>query len=519
MSLDRHLFLIALAAAGMAAAASAQTRFDLAPSAPGFVGRSGAIPGMLVDFDSDGDLDVFGIRRYHEFDRSGRYLPHIDFTWTGGFDYARTRGVGDINGDGHLDAVLAGITIPQILPRVLFGDQNFQLTESMATHFPNTQAWIMTQSIQLIDLDRDSDLDAIGLDYNTGGGLRIAFNDGTGMFTEDSTVPRPVGFPIGTDTNLTSLDVDGDGLMDLVVWSPFHHMTICLNQGDGTMASHTAMSFSQWWLPRFGDVDGDGDLDVALFARTIPLVHAPPLFYLNDGTGHFSFAALNAPTHTEASVGEFGDVDGDGDQDLVIGLDNPIPSSTQPGKFVVWQLWLNDGQGNFTEAPESSMPVVADPLVTGSGEALFDLGDVDADGDVDILVLNAPIPGGGRSWVLWNLERHLYAPKVVRQDPVAGPVYDIQMFAQPGNVVALIAGFGRAHFHLPGRGILAFDPTLSMVTPTMLVPTSGEITVTFPVPTDPVFNGIGVHWQALDIDPLVVNEWKLMAGYSWDSIL
>src|SRR5262245_9439228 len=96
-----------------------------------------------------------------------------------------------------------------------------------------------------------------------------------------------------------------------------------------------------------GDVDGDGDLDV-VFGNW----GQPSRLCLNDGSGIFSDATaarmpVPGPIYTMAVA--LGDVDGDGDLDLVLG-----------GYGQQSRLYLNDGTGTFTDATAARMPVRID---------------------------------------------------------------------------------------------------------------------------------------------------------------
>ncbi|MBU6123380.1 FG-GAP-like repeat-containing protein, partial [Hymenobacter siberiensis] len=119
-----------------------------------------------------------------------------------------------------------------------------------------------------------------------------------------------------------------------------------------------------------GDVDGDGDLDLLTanqFDNTVSV-------RLNDGTGNFT-----APTtNPNPAVGKFptsvavGDVDGDGDLDLL---------TANQGSNTV-SVRLNDGTGNFTAPATNPNPAV------GTEPYSVAVGDVDGDGDLDLLTAN-----------------------------------------------------------------------------------------------------------------------------------
>jgi hypothetical protein len=145
------------------------------------------------------------------------------------------------------------------------------------------------------------------------------------------------------------------------------------------------------------DVDGDGDLDVYLAEGTDSLAGRPDRLLINDGTGQFaddSAARLPAPNTQNSTVADFGDVDGDGDPDAIV------------AGVLGEDLLLNDGAGVFTKANGQIPPPIVIPPANRfdiSAEARF--ADVDGDGDLDILIANEnpfnPSPTGGDQNRLW----------------------------------------------------------------------------------------------------------------------
>ncbi|HLE50727.1 MAG TPA: VCBS repeat-containing protein [Anaerolineales bacterium] len=103
--------------------------------------------------------------------------------------------------------------------------------------------------------------------------------------------------------------------------------------------------------------------------------------YLGDGSGNFTEVTATHLPQIKASIGdlEFGDVDDDGDLDIV--LADWGPDSPMHNKGGRTMLWLNDGEGHFSDATGGRMP---DVLVKFSWELEFV--DVDNDYDLDILV-------------------------------------------------------------------------------------------------------------------------------------
>lgn len=178
-------------------------------------------------------------------------------------------------------------------------------------------------------------------------------------------------------------DFDGDGWMDLYVTRINLPNQLFRNKGDGTFEEvgatagvdlHSYSSGCAW-----ADIDNDGDQD--LFVLTFETRN---YLYINDGTGHFEDQAVPRGVDLERFLGKhpsssaaFGDVDNDGDLDLMatawqLGADqinNPLN-----------RLYLNDGQGNFTDVTNEA------GIITPTAGFSPAIADVDMDGWQDILL-------------------------------------------------------------------------------------------------------------------------------------
>lgn len=190
----------------------------------------------------------------------------------------------------------------------------------------------------------------------------------------------------GRSMEAAMADLDGDGDLDVVIAREFEPALILRNDGTGRFSddrSRLPQVVRDYEDIAIADFDRDGDPDLVLVAEDeLPGMAPGPKhqFYLNDGTGRFTDASTRIPVRTEANAVAAGDVDGDGDPDLVLGNAGPE------------RLLLNDGTGRFVEQVDA---------IPAAGDVTQDvlLGDVDGDRDLDLIVANE---SGGANRVLLN---------------------------------------------------------------------------------------------------------------------
>jgi len=321
----------------------------------------------LGDLDGDGDLDAFVANNDVSIYRGNRVWINDgsgNFTDNGqslGNGNSRSVSLGDLDGDGDLDAFVANANQGN---RVWLNDGSGNFTDSGQSLGGGN-----SQSVRLGDVDGDGDLDAFIANF-LGQANRVWLNDGNGYFTDS-------GQGLGNDNSQSvSLgDVDGDGDLDAFLANSGEGNRVWLNDGGGNFTDggqSLGDRFSRG--ASLGDVDGDGDLDafVANFNQGNRV-------WLNDGGGNFADSGQSLGNASSQSV-RLGDVDGDGD------LDAFLANFNQGNR-----VWRNDGSGNFIDSGQT----LGDQFSTS-----VSLGDVDGDGDLDAFLANGYT--GNRVWLNRN---------------------------------------------------------------------------------------------------------------------
>lgn len=132
----------------------------------------------------------------------------------------------------------------------------------------------------------------------------------------------------------------------------------------------------------WGDIDQDGDQDFFVGNAS----GQSGRVYLNDGAGEFKIQQKFIEDSLLEDMGAlFLDVDSDQDMDLYI-TSGSVES--EPNSFMFRdRLYLNDGKGKFSKAPEDSLPKL------NKSSHVVCAADYDRDGDLDLFVGSRSIPG------------------------------------------------------------------------------------------------------------------------------
>ena len=398
----------------------------------------------LFDYDNDGDLDVYLVQG-RMLDRPSapaaapsvkgrlfrndlvvnqdgtRTLRFTDVTEASGIlatGYGMGVATGDFNNDGCLDLYLTNLG-----PNLLFRNNcNGTFTDVSKQTRTGDASWSV--SAAFVDYDRDGWLDLfVGnyLDWRVDSSTpcfspsgrqdycspnvyrpqasRLLHNDHGSIFS-DVTVASGIGREFGPALGVSTADFNGDGWIDIYVANDGQPNQMWINQHDGTfrnmgLLSGTALSAHGKAKAGMGvdagDVDNDGDED--LFVTN--LTGEGNDLYVNDGSGLFeeqsARSGLGAMSRGYTGFGTaWFDIDNDGWLDTLTAngavqtiealrrVNDPFPLHQRK------LLFRSLGNGRFDD-------------VTARGGTAFDLsevgrgaafGDIDNDGDVDVLVAN-----------------------------------------------------------------------------------------------------------------------------------
>ena len=267
---------------------------------------------------------------------------------------------------------------------------------------------------------------------------------------EDESVER-LGYAEAHSKDVATADVNADGWPDALFANAFNTAPpfLFMNRGGeraGTFALESHARGLRETLSSgtaaFGDVDDDGDLDLVIADSGAQFLGPPggrPRMYINDGTGHFSEVPerLAAPLKIGHMGLHFADIDGDFDVDL-------IGANREGQEALGHYLLLNDGTGHFHDM-SAAMPK------TTHGVYECAVGDLDGDTDLDMFFVSLaetddpegrwPL-GEGPVWnrLIENEELSLEAgPALGKDDDNEVVLLD---YDQDGDLDAFIASLG-----------------------------------------------------------------------------
>jgi hypothetical protein len=405
----------------------------------------------LFDFDNDGDLDVFLIQgsvldptdkptrtlfpwRESEEPRGllfrndltmrkdgTRSLKFTDVTDQSGITasgYGMGAIVGDVNNDGWPDLYLSNLGSN----RLYLNNGNGTFTDVTSKSGTDDPRW--STSAAFVDYDRDGWLDLMVINYaqfTVAGspscysetttkdycgprsfrpvGNKLLHNKGDGTF-EDVTAAAGIAKEFGHGLGVITADFDDDGWIDLYVANDGDPNQLWMNQKNGTFRNEALLagaSVNRDGVAEAGmgvdagDFDGNGTEDIFV----THLMDETNTLFVNLGRASFEDRTrevnLGLPGSRLTGFGTlFFDYDNDGGLDLLVvnGAVRLLPELVRKGDpFPLGQpnqLFHNDGKGHFEEVSQQASEAFR--LLEVSRGAAF--GDIDNDGDTDVLVSN-----------------------------------------------------------------------------------------------------------------------------------
>lgn len=337
-------------------------------------------------------------------DRHGVAMPQ---PFLGGFNVPRPQLL-DIDGDGDLD-----LFVQERGGQVMYFENvgGKYLWRTMQFQGLDVGEWF-----RFVDLDHDGDLDLLGELRNSY--IRVWRNEGTRTAPRYAVMPDSLrdidGKAIFADQQniLNTIDIDCNGKLDLFIGRVTGTVDRYEEDGRGADGMLRFRFMNERWegieilggqpgtdglISRptrhgantlaFADVDGDGDPD--LYWGDF----FEPGLLLIENVGSCAQPNLHSATRVQFPVGApvltsgynaptFGDVDGDGDLDLVMGV---IGGAFQPNRTSIDNLYFIEQTGKGQFALRTTRLI--NTIDVGS-EATPTLADLDGDGDLDLLIAN-----------------------------------------------------------------------------------------------------------------------------------
>ncbi len=240
-----------------------------------------------------------------------------------------------------------------------------------------------SMDVEMADIDGDGDLDIfVACEFCIN---RLLINNGNGVFSDQSASRLPQPQPSHDSEDIAIADYNRDDQPDVLFVAEDDQINELYFNDNGMFSDETVR------LGTTGtsnavlavDVEHDGDLDILIGNA------GANVLLINNGSGEFGDESLaRLPVNGEITQDlEAGDVDGDFDVDIVVGNENGN------------RLWLNNGSGVFSDMTATHLPLVA-----GEETREADLGDIDNDGDLDLVFANVHFAAGstGRNRLLRN---------------------------------------------------------------------------------------------------------------------
>jgi hypothetical protein len=374
-----------------------------------FVGYSpgGNIGVLVADFNQDGIPDLLvwaeGTYVFNGNNYLGVLLGKGDGTYqnVAGYNFDTNAispsgiAVGDVNGDGYPDVIVADAQTSRIYVLLNDGNSSGHLGWQHTYQFPT---FSFNGSVQLpvgpvtgiaigdvngdgkpdlaITLATYGDPNTAPVDFENAGVFGVMLGNGDGSFQMTGSAPWVTSYPSGFYAEarwqpepIELVDTRGNGRLDVVVTDENHGgACVSLNNGDGTFASPACYGSPAGQSVAVGDFNGDGKPD--LVATSWYTANGSSVELLGNGDGTFHNGA-NLPSGISSAA--VGDLNGDGKLDLVL-----TTNSTSGGPATVQILY---GKGDGTFGTSTALNAGANGAILNSSA----VADLNGDGVPDIV--------------------------------------------------------------------------------------------------------------------------------------
>jgi len=312
---------------------------------------------QAIDFDKDGDLDLvvaslgelfpdnrrIGSVVVLENDGHQRFTSHVVASGLARVADARAA---DLDGDGDLDIAVAGFGYDQGETLWLENQGRW----SFASHVLQPLSGVINAIP--VDINGDGALDIVSLVSQEWEEVWAFIGDGHGQFT-----PKLLWGSSNSDFGsswISIVDLDRDGDPDILYSNgdafdyapansrPWHGVQWLENQGEVRFQIHRIADLSGASSPQAADLDGDGDVDVAVvsaYNRWDDPKSSSLVWLENNGRQQFTMHAIaHSPTHLITLA--IGDLDGNGRPDLVTGGMHISLPYDRMSRITVWNNGL-----------------------------------------------------------------------------------------------------------------------------------------------------------------------------------
>ncbi|MBP7408497.1 MAG: VCBS repeat-containing protein [Flavobacteriales bacterium] len=471
--------ILTLCGALLVSAASAQLAFTNASAVLSNEGHAGACVGV-ADMDGDGLDDIIQLDMSRHVYVLYQNADHTFVT----YDYGQVDGseqwgwaIADLNNDGHKD-ICSGVSTTRFLSIASRGVYTLSNLNG-PTIFTQCMTMADWNNDGRVDVYACNDVGPNNIWITNASGVPQYDAD----FMDWST-PACASGPVSASDDMsgnygsTATDFDNDGDIDL-------HISHCrqgvndpddcrrwdrlfVNDGNGNYedlaAEYGLENREQVWTTDFGDYDNDGDLDAFQTTHSSTL-----MLQENDGTGHFTNVTAGSGLEISGFFlqAKMEDMDNDGFLDVLTGSAE--------------HFFKGNGDGTFTEIDNlfpSSKEILSFAFGDLNGDGFQDVyagyGDGYVDGDAnfpDRLWLNTP---NGNHWLNVNLEGvQSNKDAVGARVTIEGPWGTMIREVHAGESYGIVNSF-TLHF---GLGNYTTIPTLTITWPSGQVDTYNDVAV------------------------------------------